>query len=164
MYRNKYFTVYSSHKCIICFFGNFMYRGYARMFSNFWNSEIIKWVKTKFCRIDLQKSAYAWNLSNKNKTFRNVCGTQRSSWQVSLWLQAVCWCPGISGVNFISILRAAFTLSDPKSAKRYWQLHWIFTLLDLQVQKLRVNMLVKSAPDVAGRSQIRDFIACKGLY
>jgi len=33
------------------------------------------------------------------------------------------------GVNFINILWEAFTVADHKSAKRYWQLDWIFTLL-----------------------------------
>ncbi len=33
------------------------------------------------------------------------------------------------GVNFISILGAAFAPVDPKSVKRYWQLDWILTLL-----------------------------------
>jgi hypothetical protein len=32
-------------------------------------------------------------------------------------------------VNFIKILREAFTRADPKSAKRYRWLEWIFTLL-----------------------------------
>ncbi len=32
-------------------------------------------------------------------------------------------------VNFTKLLRAAFTCTDPKSAKRYWQLNGIFTLL-----------------------------------
>ena len=33
------------------------------------------------------------------------------------------------GINFIYILSTAFTSIDPKSAKRYWWLYWIFTLL-----------------------------------
>ncbi len=33
------------------------------------------------------------------------------------------------GVNFINVLRSAFTLVDPESVKRYWQLDWILTLL-----------------------------------
>jgi len=32
-------------------------------------------------------------------------------------------------VNFTNILRVPFMCADPKSAKRYWQLDWIFTLL-----------------------------------
>jgi len=35
----------------------------------------------------------------------------------------------IPGVNFINIQRAAFTPTDHKSVKRYWQLDWILTLL-----------------------------------
>jgi len=34
-----------------------------------------------------------------------------------------------TGVNFINVLRTAFTLVDPKSVKRNWQLDWILTLL-----------------------------------
>ncbi len=30
------------------------------------------------------------------------------------------------GVNFIKVLQAAFTRTDPKSVKRYWWLNWIF--------------------------------------
>jgi len=33
-------------------------------------------------------------------------------------------------VNFIIILRTAFTREDPKRAKRSWQNNWIFTLLE----------------------------------
>jgi len=33
------------------------------------------------------------------------------------------------GVNFIIVLWTAFAPVDPKSAKRYWQLDWILTLL-----------------------------------
>ncbi len=32
------------------------------------------------------------------------------------------------GVNFINVLRTAFTHADPNSVKRYWQLNWNFTL------------------------------------
>jgi len=34
-----------------------------------------------------------------------------------------------SGVDFTNILRKAFTLADPKSAKRYWWLDCLFRLL-----------------------------------
>jgi hypothetical protein len=34
-----------------------------------------------------------------------------------------------SGVNFINIIREAFTRADPKSVKIYRQCNWIFTLL-----------------------------------
>jgi len=36
-----------------------------------------------------------------------------------------------TSVNFINILWAAFINADSESAKRYWQLDWIFTLWDL---------------------------------
>jgi len=34
-----------------------------------------------------------------------------------------------TGVNFINILRKAFARADPKSAKRYWKLDWLFNHL-----------------------------------
>ncbi len=38
-------------------------------------------------------------------------------------------CTPLMPRDFINILHAAFTCADPKSTKRYWLLHWIFTLL-----------------------------------
>ncbi len=32
------------------------------------------------------------------------------------------------GLNFINVLHTAFTLIDPKSVKRYWQLDWVLTI------------------------------------
>jgi len=34
-----------------------------------------------------------------------------------------------SGANFTNVLCASFTLVDPKSVKRHWQLDWILALL-----------------------------------
>ncbi len=44
------------------------------------------------------------------------------------------------GVDFINVLRTAFTLIDPKSVKRCWWLDWVLTLLgSLRAQKLYVK-------------------------
>jgi len=32
------------------------------------------------------------------------------------------------GINFINVLRTAFTRVDPKRVKRHWQLDWVLTL------------------------------------
>jgi len=50
------------------------------------------------------------------------------------------------GVNFINILRPAFMLTDPKSAKRYWQLNWIFTLLESARVKAACKMMMNLTP------------------
>jgi len=49
-----------------------------------------------------------------------------------------------TGLNFINVLHAAFTLADPKSVKRYWWLNWIFfTLLGSTSVKAAHKTLVK---------------------
>jgi len=45
-------------------------------------------------------------------------------------------------------IRAAFTLADPKSVKRYWWLNWIFTLLGFERVKAAHRMLMKLTPKV----------------
>ncbi len=64
------------------------------------------------------------------------CEVSSSLDELLLYLQW-CWVSYIAlsaeafmkpGVNFSNILRTAFTLVDPKSVKRYWQLDWILTL------------------------------------
>ncbi len=50
------------------------------------------------------------------------------------------------GVNFINVLRAAFTWADPKSAKRYWRFDCIFALFGSACVKASSKMLVKSTP------------------
>jgi hypothetical protein len=49
-------------------------------------------------------------------------------------------------VNFTNILWPAFTRADPKCAKRYWQLGWIFMLLGSAVVKAARKMVVKFSP------------------
>ncbi len=53
-----------------------------------------------------------------------------------------------SGVNFINVLCTAFTLVDPKSVKRYWQLYWVFTLLGSTSAKVVHRTLMKVIPGV----------------
>ena len=48
-----------------------------------------------------------------------------------------------TGVNFINILRAAFTPSDPKSPKKTVRSSCFLCFWDLHVQKLHINRLVK---------------------
>jgi len=55
---------------------------------------------------------------------------------------------GKPGVNFINVLRAAFTLSDPKSVKTYWWLNWTVTLLGSACIKAAHRMLMKLTPGV----------------
>jgi len=53
------------------------------------------------------------------------------------------------GVNFINVLRAAFTSAEPKSLKKTASSHQSFLRFwDLHMQKLFVNMLVKLTPDL----------------
>jgi len=61
------------------------------------------------------------------------CMVRWGSWQMSV-------------VNFINICCAAFTSADPKSAKRYWQLDWIFMILDSLCLKALRKTLVKLTP------------------
>jgi len=51
-----------------------------------------------------------------------------------------------SGVNFTDVLRTAFTLIDPKSAKTTVKLSVILQIWDLRAEMLSVNMLVKLTP------------------
>jgi len=50
-------------------------------------------------------------------------------------------------VNFTNILQAAFTLPDPKSAKKTDSLTVFFALLGSVCIKALCKMLMKSAPD-----------------
>ncbi len=50
------------------------------------------------------------------------------------------------GVNFINVLRTAFTLVGPKSVKRYWQLDWVITLWGTTGVKAVRRTLMKSSP------------------
>jgi len=59
------------------------------------------------------------------------------------------------GVNFINILCAALTHPDPKSAKRHWQLDWIFTLLGFASVKGHILIiLVKRSTSAFPRRQM----------
>jgi len=49
-------------------------------------------------------------------------------------------------VNFINVLRTAFTLVGPKSVKRYWQLDWVITLWGTTGVKAVRRTLMKSSP------------------
>ncbi len=51
-----------------------------------------------------------------------------------------------TGVDFINILCAAFPTVDHKSAKIYWQLDWIFTLLVSALVKAQSKHVVEIAP------------------
>jgi hypothetical protein len=53
-----------------------------------------------------------------------------------------------SGVNFIIVLRTAFTLIDPKSVKKIDKLTAFFTLLGSAHVKAVSRMLVKLTPDL----------------
>jgi len=50
-------------------------------------------------------------------------------------------------VDFTNNLFKAFMRADPKSAKRYWQLYWICTLLRSSCIKAARKMLIKSTPN-----------------
>ncbi len=54
--------------------------------------------------------------------------------------------PALSGVDFSNLLRVAFARAEPKSVKKTVKLSEFLRFWDLQ--KLRVNMLVKSTPDL----------------
>ncbi len=49
-----------------------------------------------------------------------------------------------AGVNFINTILESFMHVDPKIAKRFWQLDWIFTLLGSLCLKATPKHLVKS--------------------
>jgi len=53
-------------------------------------------------------------------------------------------------LNFINVLRTAFTLADPKSVKRYWGLDWVLTLLGSACVKAVCRMLMKLTPGIFG--------------
>jgi hypothetical protein len=50
--------------------------------------------------------------------------------------------------SLINVLRAAFTLVDPESVKRYWQLDWVLTLWGATGVKALPRTLMKSGPGV----------------
>jgi len=52
------------------------------------------------------------------------------------------------GVNFINVLRTAFTLVGPKSVKRYWRLDWVLMLWGTTGVKAVRRTLMKSSPGV----------------
>jgi len=57
------------------------------------------------------------------------------------------WCTAeLSGVNFINILRAAFTCADPKSIKWYRQLDWVLMLSGSAHVKAAHKTMMKSTP------------------
>jgi len=58
------------------------------------------------------------------------------------------WAQIAPGVNFINILRTAFTLVGPKSVKRYWRLDWVLTLWGTTGVKAVRRTLMKSSPGV----------------
>ncbi len=60
----------------------------------------------------------------------------------------------IPSVNFINILRAAFTLTEPKSVKKIVNSLVFLRFQDLRAQKLRVNMMVKLTPNSYGQLKI----------
>ena len=51
-----------------------------------------------------------------------------------------------SGVNFINVLRAAFTCTDPKSAKKTVKSSSFFALSGSSIVKAALRMLVKLTP------------------
>jgi len=53
------------------------------------------------------------------------------------------------GVNFINVLRTAFTLVGPQSVKRYWRLDWVLTLWGTTGVKAvrRTSLHSTSSPD-----------------
>ncbi len=56
--------------------------------------------------------------------------------------------PALSGVDFIDLLRVAFALAEPKNVEKTVKLSEFLRFRDLRVQKLRVNIVVKSTPDL----------------
>jgi len=59
-----------------------------------------------------------------------------------------CDIPLFSGVNFINVLRAAFTRADPESVIIQSNPQYLLRFLDLRVQKLLFRMLIKLTPGV----------------
>jgi len=69
----------------------------------------------------------------------------------------------ISGVNFINVLRAAFTLTDPKSVKIHCQCNWIFTFLGSACIKAVGRTLMKLTPDVCSFAYLLiKMFCCRG--
>ncbi len=66
-----------------------------------------------------------------------------ASFDMANYVQPLLWGPG---VNFINVLRTAFTLVGPKSVKRYWQLDWVLTLWGTTGVKAVRRTLMKSSP------------------
>jgi hypothetical protein len=52
-----------------------------------------------------------------------------------------------AGLNFINVLRTAFTLTDPKSVKKTIKWSSMFTLLGSTIVKAARKTLVKLTPD-----------------
>ncbi len=50
------------------------------------------------------------------------------------------------GLNFINVLRTAFTLADPEGIKRYWWLNCIFYTFGIYEVKAACKTLVKLTP------------------
>ena len=66
---------------------------------------------------------------------------------------------GKSGVNFINVLRAAFTPADPKSAKKTVRLNSFVALSGSALVKSAHRMLVKLSPDpTSSRKYSNSFI------
>jgi len=63
------------------------------------------------------------------------------SWHFRQWRM---W----SGLNFINVLRTAFTLVDPKSVKRHWWLNCILYAFGIYEHKTVCRTLMKLTPDV----------------
>ena len=61
-------------------------------------------------------------------------------------MSTICLCPVLFGVNFTKILRAAFTLADPKSAKKVLNLTVLFALLVSAGVKAAYKTLMKLTP------------------
>jgi len=105
------------------------------------------------------------HINNSNSDYRIIWQVPKSFWTAphAFWLQK---CEFIefdldclsrfleqqfyhtSGVNFINVLRTAFTLVGPKSVKRYWRLDWVLTLWGTTGIKAVHRTLMKSSPDV----------------
>jgi len=69
-----------------------------------------------------------------------------------------------SGLNLINVLRTAFTLVDPESIKRYWQLDWVLTLWGAAGVKAVCRTLMKSSPDrvkAAHRTLVKLIHGCR---
>jgi len=60
----------------------------------------------------------------------------------------------VSEVNFVNVLRAAFTCTDPKSPKKTDDLTVFFALLVSSCVKGARRMLMKLTPDVDGKCDV----------